>query len=160
MQAQASKVSARSSTLLSTLLFYALLSLFCLLSYTSEDSTKVPTCFSTFQSQQSPTHPYSSCFYNTCRATEAMTMLDQDSSHPGPQQTVIHSPGVLYDNTTPQSTKENLINAGTQDCVSVLVCLWVSVYVCLSFSDLSVLPVLSVHYSSIRHIKEAVSRFF
>lgn len=144
MQAQAIKVSVSSSTLLSTLLFYALLSLSLLLSHTLEGSTKAPTHFSTFQSQQSPTHPYSGRFYNTCSITEAMTMLDQDSSHPGPQQTVIHSPCVLYDNTT-ESTKESLISAWTQDCVSVLACLWVSVYVCLSFSHLSLLPVLSVH---------------
>ena len=81
----------------SSLSYFLSLSLF-LLSHTLEGGTKAPTRFSTFQSRQSPTHPYSSHFYNTCSGTEGTTMLDQGSFHPGSLQTLIHSPCVLSDN--------------------------------------------------------------
>lgn len=92
-----------------------------LLSHTLEGSTKAPTRFSTFQSRQSPTHLYSSRFYNTCSVTEATTMLHRGSFHLKPLQTDVHLPCVLSDNAT---------EFWTQDCVclctsTVFMSMWV-----------------------------------
>lgn len=97
-----------------------------LLSRTLEGSTKAPSRVSTFQSRQSPTHPYSSRFYNTCSATEAMKMLDQGSFHPRLVQTLMDSPCVLSDNTTvhAQESEWNLYCLqGNLFCTKVSECL-------------------------------------